>query len=43
MRILIAEDDNITRLILEKLLEKEGHQVVCANNGKEALKIFKAR
>ncbi len=42
MRILIAEDDNITRLILEKLLEKEGHQVVCANNGKEALKIFKA-
>ncbi|MBD3357329.1 MAG: diguanylate cyclase [Chitinivibrionales bacterium] len=38
--ILIADDDPVTRKLLEKTLTKEGHQVVCARNGSEALELF---
>ncbi len=36
MLILIAEDDLTSRTVLEAVLKKEGHDVVCAVNGGEA-------
>ena len=40
MNVLIAEDDEITQLILENLLKREGYKTFCAKNGKEAWEIF---
>ena len=37
MKILIAEDDAISRRLLERMLEKWGHEVIIAQNGNEAL------
>src|SRR5258708_6814217 len=37
MRILIAEDDPISRLVLHKTLEKFGHTVTAVENGADAL------
>jgi signal transduction histidine kinase/ActR/RegA family two-component response regulator len=37
LSILVAEDNPINRLFLQKSLEKLGHRVVCAANGQEAL------
>jgi len=37
MKILIAEDDNVSRLLLKKHLEKWGYEVIQAVNGREAL------
>ena len=39
-KILIVEDDTITRLLLKRTLEKEGFKVILAENGKEGLKVF---
>ncbi len=36
MRVLIAEDDRISRRMLQRQLEKWGHEVVAAENGLEA-------
>ena len=36
MRILIAEDDPTSRIVLETLLRKWGHEVVSASDGAEA-------
>lgn len=36
MRILIAEDDSISRRVLESFLTKWGHEVVATKNGSEA-------
>jgi diguanylate cyclase (GGDEF)-like protein len=41
--ILIAEDNPISRKMLEKILTKEGFEVVLAENGKKALSLFKER
>lgn len=38
MRILIAEDDNITRKSLERKLPKWGYEVVSTTDGDEAWK-----
>ena len=35
--ILVVEDNPINRLFLQKSLEKLGHRVICAANGREAL------
>ena len=40
MRILIAEDDAISRRLLESTLEKWGHDVITTDNGREALEIL---
>lgn len=40
MKILIAEDDYTTRLMLQVILEKWDYKVVTAENGKDALKEF---
>ncbi len=39
-RILIAEDDATSRLILKALLEREGHNVVLAHDGNEAFRLM---
>jgi sigma-B regulation protein RsbU (phosphoserine phosphatase) len=40
MRILIADDDDVSRYMLEVMLTKRGHDVVGAANGEEALRIL---
>jgi signal transduction histidine kinase/CheY-like chemotaxis protein len=37
LRILLAEDNRVNQMIAIRLLEKRGHRVVLAANGKEAL------
>lgn len=39
-RVLVAEDNRTNQLLLEKLLGKNGYQVVIANNGQQALEIL---
>lgn len=40
MHILIADDDKDTRLLLLRILQKLGHEVISAVNGAEALEIL---
>ncbi|HEY1856766.1 GGDEF domain-containing response regulator [Acidocella sp.] len=40
MRILIAEDDTASRMIVEAMLEQLGHEVVSTTNGQEAWEVF---
>src|SRR5580765_7598745 len=39
-RILIADDDAVSRKLLRRLLERDGHEVRAAANGAEALELF---
>lgn len=41
--VLIAEDNVVVRQLLAKTLTKEGHEVVCVENGREAFELFKSR
>jgi sigma-B regulation protein RsbU (phosphoserine phosphatase) len=43
MRILIAEDDAISRRLLESSLQKWGHDVVAVSDGRSALEILQAK
>ena len=36
-RILLVEDNSVNQLIVRRLLEKRGHRVIVANNGRDAL------
>ncbi|MFP4108214.1 MAG: PAS domain-containing protein [Desulfonatronovibrio sp.] len=40
LRILAAEDDPLNRIFIKTVLEKEGHKVTLANNGKEAVEML---
>jgi len=40
LKILVADDTDADRLILETIVRKEGHQVFSAKNGLEAVNIF---
>ena len=42
-RILVVDDVVITTKIVEQQLTVEGHQVICAVNGKDALKIIESQ
>lgn len=42
MRILIAEDDLVSRRLLEAMLNKWGHEVVITGNGREAWEVLKS-
>jgi two-component system cell cycle response regulator len=41
LRVLIAEDDAVSRKILQRAVERFGHQCICARDGNEAWEIFK--
>jgi len=41
--ILIAEDNPVSRKLMEMMLRQEGYEVVSAKDGREALKVFKER
>ena len=41
-RILVAEDNPINQTVIARTLEKAGHQVALAQNGREALEIWAA-
>jgi signal transduction histidine kinase/ActR/RegA family two-component response regulator len=41
-RILVAEDNPINQAVIARTLEKAGHQVVLAQNGREALQLWAA-
>lgn len=43
MRILIAEDDGMTRRLLQKTLEQAGYEVVGAENGRAALESLSSK
>ncbi|MDX1473611.1 MAG: fused response regulator/phosphatase, partial [Reinekea sp.] len=40
LRILIADDNETDRMILRTIVRKEGHEVMLAANGEEALRVF---
>src|SRR3954470_508213 len=40
MRVLIAEDELISRKLLQSFLQACGHEVVCAANGAEAWDLY---
>ncbi|MFL0797366.1 MAG: fused response regulator/phosphatase [Cellvibrionaceae bacterium] len=40
LRILIADDTATDRLILERIVSKQGHEVISASNGEEAVRLF---
>ena len=42
MKILLVEDNDLNREIVQELLEDEGVECVCAVNGKEAVELFSA-
>ena len=40
-KILVADDDRVQRLMLTQICEQAGHEVFLAENGEEAVHIFK--
>lgn len=40
MKVLAVDDDRVTLLTLQRLLSKFGYQVLTANNGTDALRLF---
>lgn len=40
LRVLVAEDDRATRLLLRAMLARQGHDVVLAEDGEEAVALF---
>jgi two-component system, sensor histidine kinase and response regulator len=40
LRLLLVEDLPVNQLLFRKILEKDGHQVVIAQNGLEAVELF---
>lgn len=41
VKILIAEDSEDSRILLQDILESEGYEVISAENGKHALDLSK--
>ena len=41
-RILVVDDDQVVRLFLRAVLERQGHSVVEAENGDEGLRYYRA-
>jgi len=40
LRVLLAEDNRVNQKLAVKVLEKFGHEVVVANNGKQAVELY---
>ncbi|WP_207496969.1 response regulator transcription factor [Aridibaculum aurantiacum] len=43
MKILIAEDDSLILRMMELCLKKEGHDVICSKDGRDAVEKIKAQ
>ncbi|WP_272698943.1 PAS domain-containing hybrid sensor histidine kinase/response regulator [Desulfovibrio sp. Fe33] len=43
LSILVAEDERVNRVVIQRILEKLGHQVECVGSGEEAINILRAR
>jgi|GEM_PF-1216288 len=41
VKILIMDDDIMVRLVMERLLERYGCEVVCTKNGEETIDVYK--
>jgi signal transduction histidine kinase/DNA-binding LacI/PurR family transcriptional regulator/DNA-binding response OmpR family regulator len=41
LRILLAEDNHVSALVASRLLQQRGHEVVIAQNGREAVSLFR--
>jgi len=39
LRVLLAEDSEVNRQVAQGLLEKRGHTIVCASNGRQAVEL----
>ncbi|GAB7024399.1 ATP-binding protein [Salidesulfovibrio brasiliensis] len=37
LNVLLVEDERVNRITAQRMLEKAGHQVICAENGEQAL------
>jgi signal transduction histidine kinase/ActR/RegA family two-component response regulator len=42
LKILLADDNAVNRLLARRLLSKAGHEVILAENGREALEVWEA-
>jgi two-component system sensor histidine kinase/response regulator len=42
MKILLVEDNRVNQVLATRILEKQGHHVIIAGNGLEALEIFRS-
>jgi len=43
LRVLVAEDNRVNQVVVRRILDKFGHEVAIANNGREALDILESR
>ncbi len=41
-RILIIDDDHAVRLTVQVILERDGHEVICAADGEQGLRAFQS-
>lgn len=41
MKILVADDEKVNNALISRLLQKDGHEVIAAFDGKEAVSVFK--
>jgi CheY-like chemotaxis protein len=41
LKVLIAEDDTVSRTVLKRTVEKSGHECLVAKDGREAWEIYK--
>jgi DNA-binding response OmpR family regulator len=39
-RILVIDDDHAVRLTIQVILERDGHEVICASDGDQGLRAF---
>ena len=40
LRILVAEDDHVNQIFIDKILKKKGHQVTLAQDGRETIDLW---
>jgi CheY-like chemotaxis protein len=43
LSILVAEDERVNRVVVQRILEKLGHSAECVGSGEEAIKVLRER